>query len=60
MPPQMPPMVMVGEMMSIAILSVALMAMFVMVAMGVVIIRAIVWVIRIIMGMTLPSRAVIK
>jgi hypothetical protein len=34
--------------------------MSVMVAIGIVIIGAIVWVIRIRMGMTLPSRAVIK
>ena len=60
MPPRIPLRAMAGAMMSIAILSVALMAMFVMVAIGIVIIRAIGWVIRIIMGMTLPSRAVIK
>jgi len=53
-------MVMARAMMSIAILAMSVMAMFVMVAMGVVIIWAIGWVIRIITRMTIPTGAVIK
>jgi len=60
MPPQMPPIVMAGEMMPIAILPIALMSMSVMVAIEIVMVRAIGGVIRIRMGMTLPTRAVIK
>jgi len=56
----MPPIVMAGEMMPIAILPIALMSMSVMVAIEIVMVRAIGGVIRIRMGMTLPTRAVIK